>query len=78
MHAARASGAAISKTTIKKITLALNRRTQRGERAILFSSALLDPRTCAGKHTLQRKNRAPRGERGFNAIPRLLKTRIAR
>jgi hypothetical protein len=38
MQAARASGAAISKTTIKKITLVLNRRTQHRERAILFSA----------------------------------------
>jgi hypothetical protein len=63
MQAAAASGAAISKTTIKKITLVLNRRTQR---AILFSSALLDPRTRAEKCIVpdcKEKPRSPEGTR---------------
>jgi hypothetical protein len=44
-YAARASGAAISQATIKEITLVLNGRTQRGDRAILFQRRLLDART---------------------------------
>jgi hypothetical protein len=44
-YAARASGAAISETSIKEITRVLNRRTQRSRRAILLSRPLLDPRT---------------------------------
>jgi hypothetical protein len=44
-YAARASGAAISETSIKEITCVLNGRTQRSHRAILLSRPLLDPRT---------------------------------
>jgi repressor of nif and glnA expression len=62
-YAARASGAAISKTTIKKITLVLNRRTQRRERAILFQLSLLDQRTHTEKRAVpcRKKTALPRG-----------------
>jgi len=61
-YAARASGAAIRKTTIKRITLVLNRRTQRAALAILFP--LADSR-CAHARMAQRKTALPNG----NAVP---------
>jgi hypothetical protein len=64
-YAARASGAAISETSIKEITRVLNGRTQRSRRVILFRRPLLDPRT-------QRKT-ALMQERGSNVTRKILK-----
>ncbi|KGJ69790.1 hypothetical protein LUI11_01030 [Bradyrhizobium diazoefficiens] len=64
-YAARSSGAVISETSIKEITLVLNRRAQRGRRAMLLSRRLLDPRT-------QRKT-ALMQERGSNVTRKILK-----
>src|SRR5436190_1835199 len=61
-YAARASGAAISKTTIKKITLVLNRRTQRRERAILFCRRF-SIRARTQTHVAKKKPRSPKGTR---------------
>jgi hypothetical protein len=61
MQAAPASGAAISKTTIKKITPVLNRRTQRRERAIVFRLRFsIRARTQeTASFPTAKKNRAP-------------------
>ncbi|WP_143099420.1 hypothetical protein [Bradyrhizobium sp. cf659] len=66
-YAARASGAAISETSIKEITPVLNGRTQRSHRAILFRPPLLDPRKHdeIARFPRAKKNRAP----VRNAVP---------
>ncbi|WP_162137435.1 hypothetical protein [Bradyrhizobium sp. YR681] len=65
LYAARASGAAICKTTIKKITLVLNGRTQERDCAILFQVGFsIRARAQKKRRSLpQRKTALPQGTR---------------
>jgi len=78
-YAARASGAAISETSIKEITCVLNGRTQRSHRAILLSRPLLDPRTHDEIARVPAGKEKPRScqERGSNVMLRIPNPTVA-
>jgi hypothetical protein len=78
-YAARASGAAISETSIKEITCVLNGRTQRSHRAILLSRPLLDPRTHDEIARFPQAKKKPRScrERGSNVMLRIPNPTVA-